>query len=123
MSATELPDDPVYAFVPVEDADTGFWQVRVLIDGMDIAIGTSLVVLDIDRAMVVADRLNRPLGWTRASWTAFAAARLRAGGGAVDWPPVSRAMSERGAAGGCRAVRPPDHAALTPIAPLRAIRS
>ena len=88
MSATELPDDPVYAFVPVEDADTGFWQVRVLIDDMDIAIGTSLVVLDIEQAMVVADRLNRPLGWTRASWTAFAAERLGAEGGAPDWPPV-----------------------------------
>ena len=29
--------------------------------------------------MVVADRLNRPLGWTRASWTAFATERLREG--------------------------------------------
>ena len=36
--------------------------------------------------MVVADRLNRPLGWTRASWTAFATERLREGGGASDWP-------------------------------------
>lgn len=86
MSAIELPDVPVYAFVPVEDADTGFWQVRIVIDGMDIAIGTSLVVLGIDRAMVVADRLNRPLGWTRASWTAFAAERLRTGDGAPDIP-------------------------------------
>ncbi len=38
--------------------------------------------------MVVADRLNRPLDWTRASWTAFAAERLGAEGGAPDWPPV-----------------------------------
>ena len=86
MSVTELPDHPVYAFVPVTDSDTGFWQVRVLIDSMDIAIGTSLIVLDIDRAMVVADRLNGPLGWTRASWTAFAAERLRAGNGAPEIP-------------------------------------
>ena len=92
MSATELPHDPVYAFAPVEDPDAGLWQMRIAVDGMDIAIGTSLVVLDIDRAMVVADRLNRPLGWTRASWTAFAAKRLRAGGGAPDWPsgPAAR---------------------------------
>ena len=88
MSAIELPDNPVYAFAPVADSDTGVWQIRIVIDGMDIAIGTSLVVLDIDRAMVVADRLNRPLGWTRASWTTFATERLREGGGAPDWPPV-----------------------------------
>ncbi len=85
MSAIELPDNPVYAFAPVANPDTGMQQIRIAVGGMDIAIGTSLVVLDIDRAMVVADRLNRPLGWTRASWTAFAAERLRAGGGAADW--------------------------------------
>ena len=77
MSATELPDHPVYAFAPVEDPDTGMQQIRIAVDGMDI-----------DRAMVVADRLNRPLAWTRASRTAFAAERLREGGGAPDWPPV-----------------------------------
>ncbi len=88
MSAIELPDDPVYAFAPVEDPDTGLSQIRIAVGGMDIAIGTSPVVLDIDRAMVVADRLNRPLGWTRASWTAFATERLREGEGAPDWPPV-----------------------------------
>ena len=43
---------------------------------MDIAIGTSLIVLGIDEAQEIADRLNRPLGWTRESWTAFAAERL-----------------------------------------------
>ena len=59
MRAIELPDHPVYAFVPIEDPDTGMQQIRIAVDGMDIAIGTSLVVLDIDRAMVVADRLNR----------------------------------------------------------------
>ncbi len=92
MSTMELPDDPAYAFVPVEDADTGLQQIRIAVGGMDIAIGTSPVVLDIDRAMVVADRLNRPLGWTRASWTAFATERLREGGGASDWPlsPAAR---------------------------------
>ena len=88
MSATELPDNPVYAFVPVEDADTGMQQIHIVIDGMDITIGTSLVVLNLDRAMVVADRLNRPLGWTRANWTAFAAERLRAGAARRVGPPV-----------------------------------
>ena len=85
MSATELPDHPVYAFAPVADPDSGLSQILIVIDDMDIAIGTSLVVLNMDRAMAVADRLNQPLGWTRASWTAFAAERLRAGEGAADW--------------------------------------
>ena len=61
------------------------WQIRIAIDGIDVTVGTSLVVLDMEQAMVVADRLNRPLGWARASWTAFAVERLRAGGGAADW--------------------------------------
>ena len=76
MSVTELPDDPVYAFAPVEDPDTGFRQIRIVVDGMDVTIGTSLVVLGVEEAMAVADRLNRPLGWTRERWTEFAAGRL-----------------------------------------------
>ena len=76
MSTATLPDDPVYAFAPVEDPDTGFQQIRIVVDGMDVAIGTSLIVLGIDEAQEIADRLNRPLGWTRKSWTAFAAERL-----------------------------------------------
>ena len=75
MSSMNMPDNPVYAFTPVEDPDTGFQQIRVVVDGMDVAIGTSLVVLGIDEAMAVADRLNRPLGWTRESWTGFVAGR------------------------------------------------
>ena len=76
MSTATMPDDPVYAFAPVEDPDTGFQQIRIVVDGMDVAIGTSLIVLGIDEAQEIADRLNRPLGWTRESWTAFAAERL-----------------------------------------------
>ena len=76
MSSMNMPESPVYAFVPVEDPDTGFQQIRIVVDGMEVAIGTSLVVLGIDEAMAVADRLNRPLGWTRESWTGFAGTRL-----------------------------------------------
>ena len=76
MATTTLPDDPTYCFTPVEDPDTGFHQIRIVVDGMDVAIGTSLIVLGIDEALEIADRLNRPLGWTRESWTAFAAERL-----------------------------------------------
>ena len=76
MSSTTLPDNPVYAFAPVDDPDTGFQQIRIVVDEMDVTIGTSLVVLGIDEALEIADRLNRPLGWTRESWTAFTAGRL-----------------------------------------------
>ncbi len=76
MSSMTLPDNPVYAFAPVEDPDTGFQQIRIVVDEMDAAIGTSLVVLGVDEAMEMADRLNRPLGWTRESWTGFVAGRL-----------------------------------------------
>ena len=86
MSIETLPENPRYCFAPVEDTEIGVQQIRIVIDGMDAAIGTSLVVLDIEQAMAVADRLNRPLGWTRESWTAFAGERLRTGGGAPDMP-------------------------------------
>ena len=76
MSTATLPDDPVYAFAPVEDPDTGFRQIRIVVDGMDVAIGTSLIVLGSDEALEIADRLNRPLGWSRETWTVFAAERL-----------------------------------------------
>lgn len=76
MSSTTLPDNPVYAFAPLEDPDTGFHQIRIVIDGMDVTIGTSLVVLGIDEAVGIADRLNRPLGWSQESWTGFVAGRL-----------------------------------------------
>lgn len=61
---------------PVEDPDAGRWQIRIVFDDMDLTIGTSLAVLGIGEATAVVDRLNRPLGWTRESWTAFAVARL-----------------------------------------------
>ena len=76
MSSMNMPDNPVYVFVPVEDPELGVWQIRIVVDGMEVAIGTSLVVLGIDEAMAIADRLNRPLGWTREGWTGFTAGRL-----------------------------------------------
>ena len=81
MAASTLPDDPRYGFAPVEDTEVGVWQIRIVVDGMDATIGTSLVTLTEADALAVADKLNRPLGWTRETWTAFAATRLRAGGG------------------------------------------
>ena len=59
-------------------------QIRIFVEGMDTSIGTSLIVLGIDEAMAMADRLNRPLGWTRATWSAFAAKRMPGGGTVPD---------------------------------------
>ena len=86
MSTIPLPDSPVYAFIPVEDPEVGVQQIRIFVKGMNATIGTSLIVLGIDEALAVADRLNRPLGWTRQSWTAFAAGKA-AGGGPADVRP------------------------------------
>ena len=83
MTIETLPDNPRYCFAPVEDTEIGVQQIRIVIDGMDVAIGTSLIVLTSDVAMTVADKLNRPLGWTWADWTAFAAECMR-GAGAPD---------------------------------------
>ena len=89
MTAEALPEHPVYCFCPVEDPDTGLQQIRIVVDGMDMSIGTSLMVLTADAALAVADKFNRPLGWTRETWTMFATERPRAGsadpgGGAPD---------------------------------------
>ena len=84
MATTTLPDVPVYCFAPVEDAEIGMQQIRIFVEGMDTTIGTSLIVLGIDEAMATADRLNRPLGWTRETWTAFAAKCMPGGGAAPD---------------------------------------
>ena len=83
MTADMLPDCPRYCFAPVEDAEVGVQQIRIFVEGIDAAIGTSLVVLGIDEALAISDRLNRPLGWTWADWTAFAAECMR-GAGAPD---------------------------------------
>jgi len=76
--ATALPDVPVYCFAPVEDAEGGVQQIRIFVEGMGVTIGTSPVVLGVNEAQAISDRLNRPLGWTRESWTAIAAQYMRA---------------------------------------------
>lgn len=79
MTVDTLADNPCYCFVPVEDTEVGVQQIRILIEGIDAAIGTSLIVLTEADALAVADKLNRRLGWTRESWTAFAANYMRGG--------------------------------------------
>ena len=72
-----LPDDPTYCFYPA-DSEGEPPQIRILVDGLGFAIPTALVALDRTDGLAVCDRLNRPLGWTRPTWTAFAARCLRA---------------------------------------------
>ncbi len=72
-----LPDDPTYCFYPA-DSEGEPPQIRILVDGLAFAIPTALVALDRADGLAVCDRLNRPLGWTRPTWTAFAARCLRA---------------------------------------------
>ena len=54
---------------------------------MDVSIGTSLIGLTEDHALAFANKFYRPLGWTRVTWTIFAARRLCRGGGAGDRAP------------------------------------
>ena len=48
MSADTLPDVPVYCFAPVEDAEVGVHQIRIIVGGVNAAIGMSLVALTED---------------------------------------------------------------------------
>ena len=72
---------------------------------MDVTVGTSLVVLGVDQAM--ADRLNRPLGWTRESWAGFAAGRV--------YPPARR----KGTPAASPTLAAPVAPIMTPVLPPR----
>ena len=60
-----LPVNPTYCFAPVEDAEAEVKLIRILIEGMDVAVGTSLVTLTVDECLSIADNLNRAMAWTR----------------------------------------------------------
>ena len=75
-----IPDDPVYCFAPVSDADGEPPQIRIFVDGLTFSVPTALVALSHADGMTVCDRMNRALGLDRAAWTALAARCLRAAG-------------------------------------------
>ena len=79
MSAC-IPDDPTYCFCPVSDDDGEPPQIRILFEGLAVAVPTALVCLTAEDGFGLADRLNRKLGLDRAGWTALAARCLRAAG-------------------------------------------
>ena len=75
-----IPDEPTYCFAPVTDADGELPQIRILIEGLGLAVPTALVCLNAEDGFALADKLNRRLGLDRAAWTALAARCLRAAG-------------------------------------------
>ena len=75
-----IPDDPIYCFCPVSDADGEPPQIRILVEGLPFAVPTALVALSQADGLAVCDRMNRALGLDRAAWTALAARCLRAAG-------------------------------------------
>ena len=75
-----IPDEPVYCFAPVSDEDGEPPQIRILVDGLGVAVPTALVCLTAEDGFALADKLNRKLGLDRAAWTALAARCLRAAG-------------------------------------------
>ena len=75
-----IPDDPIYCFCPVSDADGEPLQIRILLEGLPFAVPTALVALSQADGLAVCDRMNRALGLDRAAWTALAVRCLRAAG-------------------------------------------
>ena len=75
-----LPDNPLYCFCPFSDGDGEPPQIRILVEGLAIAIPTALVALNQADGFGVCDRLNQALGLDRDAWTALAARCLRAAG-------------------------------------------
>ena len=75
-----IPDDPIYCFCPVSDADGEPPQIRILVEGLPFAVPTALVALSQVDGLAVCDRMNRALGLDRAAWTALAVRCLRAAG-------------------------------------------
>ena len=71
MTAETPPHDPNFCFCPVEDTESGVWKIRIFVDGMDAAIGTSLITRTAEHAMGIADSMDARLD--REAWTAFAA--------------------------------------------------
>ncbi len=75
-----IPDDPTYCFCPMADTDGEPPQIRIIVEGLSIAVPTALVCLTAEDGFALCDRLNRRLGLDRAAWTALAARCLRAAG-------------------------------------------
>ena len=84
MTAETLPPDPNFCFCPVHDDEVGVWQIRIFVEGMEVAIDTSLIAMTVEDGMRIAEGMNARLGLGREAWTALAARCAGAGPGAPD---------------------------------------
>ena len=75
----ELPDHPVYAFVPSYDLPDQPQQIRIVFEGMGGYVPTALVALTLDDAERLCDRLNARLGLDRQTWSRLVARSMAAG--------------------------------------------
>ena len=73
MSMENLLGEVDFVFFVETLPGDGLHRMAIAVEGMDAPIATTMVVVDIDSALRIADRLNRRLGHDRNSWTAFAA--------------------------------------------------
>ena len=69
MTTHELPEEPVYAFVPSYDLPDQPQQIRIVFEGMDGYVPTALVALSLADAERLCDRLNLRLGLDHEAWT------------------------------------------------------
>ena len=73
MTTHELPEEPVYAFVPSYDLPDQPQQIRIVFEGMEGYVPTALVALTLDDAERLCNRLNRRLGLDHEAWSRLVA--------------------------------------------------
>ncbi len=77
MTAQTLPDNPNFCLCPDHDVEIEVQQIGIVIEGLAGHVPTALMALNLDNALVIADKLNRRLGLDREAWTAMMAASMR----------------------------------------------
>ena len=81
MATHELPEEPVFAFVPAYDFEDTPQQIRIVFQGMTGYVPTALVALTLADAERLCDRLNARLGLDREAWSRLVARSMSAGCG------------------------------------------
>ena len=81
MTTHELPEEPVYAFVPSYDLPDQPQQIRIVFEGMEGYVPTALVALTLDDAERLCNRLNRRLGLDHEAWSRLVARSMAAAQG------------------------------------------
>ena len=81
MTTHELPEEPVYAFVPEYDLPDRPQQIRIVFESMTGYVPTALVALTLADAERLCDRLNARLGLDREAWSKLVARSMAAARG------------------------------------------